>query len=493
MKKYLVLLGAALLVMAVASPSMAQFKSWGHMEIATMWIEKQDFNTGGYNADGTAKAPDKDANYRRIAERFRFYLQYGDPKTVRAVIGFEADSNNWGESRQGGPSETYQYSLSNTMGVYGTDQAVLEIKHAFIEFVVPHTPLTLTAGLQWFGYGGRLFQSKDAPGLTLTANFAPHKIQAFWWRERDDAYLTYNVNDTYGLSWAMTQKLFNVGAFFAYKNDLYTGHNPSVKLTAQTTAVGPYTPTTPGATASTYIPVFYSTPVASEYDDHPWWLGVNAGFRPGNWDFSANFIYNGGKRDYVTGTDPDYKGWIADASASYKIGPGMSATLEGFYSTGNDTGSTDYKAYTYASGSEAAYSFGNDRFIFSFMNADFMYYAGKQLNPVGMYYLRANFEYNPVPWVNLNFNYIYLGDTSKGTGGAGIVNGDPAGSAANMRQDKDEDYVGSELNVIAKIKIYESLYYNIGFAYFMAGDVYDASNKSADDAYSLLTCLRYFF
>jgi hypothetical protein len=35
---------------------------------------------------------------RNITERFNFYLQYGDPKTVRAVIGFEMDSQNWGET-----------------------------------------------------------------------------------------------------------------------------------------------------------------------------------------------------------------------------------------------------------------------------------------------------------------------------------------------------------------------------------------------------------
>ena len=45
MKKYLVLIGAAILVMALASPSMAQFKSWGHMEIQTIWEKKPDFNT----------------------------------------------------------------------------------------------------------------------------------------------------------------------------------------------------------------------------------------------------------------------------------------------------------------------------------------------------------------------------------------------------------------------------------------------------------------
>jgi hypothetical protein len=463
MKKYLVLLGAAVLVMAVATPSMAQFKSWGHMEIATQWISKQDFNNGS----GTAATTDdnRDLNQKWIAERFRYYLQYGDPKTVRAVIGFEADSNNWGEDRyrfSDGSAATSETNPSGRMGTYGADQVQLEIKHAFIEFVIPQTPLTVTAGIQFYGFGGRLWQSKDAPGVTATANFAPHQVQAFWWRERDNAvtgrpaYSNYEVNDTYGLAWAMTQQLFNVGAFGAYKNDQDAVTHPT-------------------------------------YVDNPWWVGLTGGFRPGNWAFTANFIYNGGKRDLLAGTDLDYKGWLIDAMAKYKIGPGLAVAVEGYYASGHDADKTDeFGEYTYPAGSEATYGFGNDRFVFMFMNSDFMYYAGKQLYASGMWYGRANVEYNPTPWVNLNFNYVYLADLSKGTPGAGkVVNG--ISSAATYRQDKNVDYIGSEINAIAKIKIYEGFYYNIGLGYFIPGDAYDSSSKSADSAYSVLTCLRYFF
>jgi hypothetical protein len=489
MKKYLVLLGAALLVMAVASPSMAQFKSWGHMEIATMWRNQNDFNVGGYNSDGTAKAPDKNLNEKWITQRFRYYLQYGDEKTVRAVIGYEADSSNWGEDRwriADSGSTNSELTPSGHMGSYGTDQVQSEIKHAFIEFVVPHTPLTVTAGLQGFYMGGRLWQSKDAPGLTVTANFAPHKISAFWWRERDYAFSNYNVNDTYGLYWAMTQKVFNVYAYGAYKNDLATGSNPTIKGTTQ---AGSATPT---GDETYLVPVEVSTPQTREYSaDHPWWIGVGGGFRPGNFDLSAQFIYNGGKRDYVTGDDPSYKGWIAEALATYKIGPGMAVSLEGYYATGHDADSTDFKEYTYPSGSEAVWGMGNNRSVFFFYNSDFMYTAGKQLYASGLWYGRVNFEYNPTPWINLNFNYLYIGDTSKGDPANGTVNMISASTSA--RQDKDESKVGQELNVIAKLKIYQSLYYNIGFGYFFPGDVYDSTDKSAENAFTGITCLRYFF
>jgi len=449
MKKFLVLIGAAVLVMALASPSIAQFKSWGHMEIQTIWLKKPDFNTGQqWQAQAATGKVDLDETWRHIAERFRFYLQYGDPKTVRAVIGFEADSSDWGESKN---TDAATISSGGKMGVYRADQVQLEIKHAFLDFTIPGTPLTLTAGIQPYAYGGRLFMNNDAPGLTLTAAFAPHKIQAFWWRENDTARNTYQVNDTYGVAWDMSQKLFNIYAYGAYKNDLQS----------------------------------------ATYADHPYWIGVGGGFRPGNFDISAQVVYNGGTKDYVTGTDKDYKAWAAEAAVKYRIGPGMFVGLEGFYSTGNDADKTDeINLYQVPTGSESQSIFGNDRTVFFWMNASQIgYYHERNLAFMGMWYGRANFEYSPLPWLRFNLNYLYIGDTSKGTAdGTKTVN-----SPLGARKDKDEDYVGSELNLITNITIYPGFVYNIGIYYFSPGDVYDTATKSADASYGINTKLVYSF
>jgi len=516
MKKYLGLIGAMILVVALASPSLAQdwpkgFKSWGFLEIATAYVYRPDFNTAvpynsGYASSrtstgtalgtGVSTAPtgyttvagttvassnipvtnvsqSNDLKLRQIAERFRWFFQYGEPKTVRAVLGFEADSVNWGEAawtdadagttKTSGTGGQTTSNPSGRMGTYGADQPQLEVKWAFIEFVVPSTPVVVTAGIQGYNYGGRLLLSKDMPGLTVSADFAPHKVTAYWGRSRDVDTLKYNVNDFYGVNYSLTQKLFNINAFGIYQNDLATG-----------------------AVSATAAP----------YDDHPWWLGVNGGFRPGNFDFSAAFVYVGGKRDYKvsTTTDPDYRAYAAEAMAKYTIGPGMSVALEGFYSTGNDADdTTKYKRYTLpggttTAGSEVMWGFGNNASIFFYYNGDFMYYWGKQLDYTGTWYGRVNFEYNPVAWVNLNFNYLYIGDTSKGGDGKTGIN-----SPAFSRSDKDEDFVGHEVNVIGKIKIYDSLTYCLGFGYFFPGDVYDTSSKGAEDAWSFLTRLIYTF
>jgi hypothetical protein len=474
MKKYLVWIGAAVMVIALASPAAAQtaWKSWGHLEIATYLMNKIDFGQGGfsgYTSGGTATVSKlgEDVTIRNITERYRFYLQYGDPKTVRGVIGFEADSQNWGESAWT-PGETTASNPSGRIGVYRTDQVQLEVKWAFIEFVIPNTPVTVTAGLQGFYIGGEFFMSNDAPGLTVTADFAPHKVMAYWWRERDVDVLTYNTNDMYGLQYQLAQKLFNVYAYGFYKNGL-------AGLAAVNGVV-----------------------VDNRFVDHPWWIGVGGGFRPGNWDFSGTFIYDGGKQEAkVAGlSDRDYSGWLLDLQGAYRIGPGLKVALEAYYTSGNDADDPNkVKAWTYPTGSESVWGMGNNRSVFFMYNADFMYYNFKYLYTTGMYFGRANIEYNPVAWLNLNFNYLYFGDTSKGTAGAGKVINSPTGA----QQAKDEDYIGSELNAIAKIKIYEPLYYNLGFGYFIPGAVYDhyntagAKDRSPDNAWSFVTCLRYFF
>ena len=481
MKKYVVLFGAVILVMALASPSLAQFKSWGHMEIQTIWEKAPDFNTGQPWQLGAAGAADRDETWRHIAQRYRFYLQYGDVKTVRAVIGFEADSTDWGQ-----PANTSATVSGGGMGVYRADQVQLEVKHAYLDFTIPNTPVMLTAGIFNFDIGGRMWMNNDAPGLMLTANFAPHKLRAFWWRENDQvtpnpggeieagktSRNSYSVNDTYGLAWDMTKQEYNLFAFAAYKNDLFTGNTAAESATFH------------------------------RYDDHPWWVGVGGGWRPGNWQFSGEFIYAGGTRNFSGDvSDSDYEAWATEGAAKYRLGPGMFLGVEGFYSTGQHANKEDkIRLYPIPTGSEGQSIFGNDRTVFFWMNAAQMgYYHERNLAFMGMWYGRANFEYSPLAWLRFNLNYLYIGDNNEGNPGTGvnaftgISSTKQVNAQIGARQDKDEDYVGQEVNLITSITIYPGFVYNIGLAVFFPGDVYNTSSNSPDNAYAVNTKLVYAF
>jgi len=492
MKKYLVVIGAAILLMALASPSPAQdwpkgFKSWGSMQIWSAMVNKPEFNTGqGIGLADTS--PNQDLTRRNLYERFNLFLQYGDPKTVRAVIGFEADSAVWGEAANTNASATassegvYKSSTGATdtnyianggkMGTANTDQVALEIKHAFLDFIIPGTPAKLTVGLQPFAIGGRLFESTDFPGITLTMDFAPHKIFAYWYRANDRNIYRYNVNDLYALQYQYTEKLFNFYAYGAYRNDTYSGFaSPE---------------------SSTY----------HQYNDNPIWIGVGGGFRPGNWDFSGQLLYVGGKRDFVAVSDSDYSAWALEILGKYRIGPGLAVAGEIFYATGDDADNSDKINRMPRNGSAEAWSnFGLGRTVFYWMAfSDLGYQSNRQYSPTGMYYGRLNLEYAPLAWLNLNFNYLYIGDTTKGTPGAGTsaytklaVTAKTVNSPSGARTDKDADQVGQEINVFATLKIYEPLLYTIGFGYFFPGEVYNTTTKSAENAWSFCSRLVYAF
>ncbi len=472
MKKYFVLIGAAVLITSLITPAGAQMltKSWGHMEIMTTWERRPDFNTGAAYFDyGSPTAnlslqgrADRDLTRQFISERFILYLQHGDEKTVRAIIAFEADSANWGETPWS-ETATTAASPSGRMGVYGTDQVQLEIKRAYLEFVVPNTPLTVSAGMQSFQYGGRLFVYNDAPGVKVTGKFAPHQIEGAWWRENDDSRVGTEIRENYALEYRLTQKAYN---FYAWGN--YLNQNRGF------------------------------------VQDHPYWLGVGGGFKPGNWDFSGQFIYVGGKREDRSSAlrTWDYEAFALEAAAKYRIGPGMGVGLEFFYSTGSDAEKTDkINKYPLATSSEGRNIFGTDRSVIFWTGGQFGYYNGIGYLFEGMWYGRANFEFALARWVRFNLNYLYIGDTSKGS--QVFVGGFPTrqvNSPFGATQFKDEDFIGHEINLITTLVLGKKFVYYIGLGYFIPGSMYDAydpvtrnKTKSAEACYGINTNLRYVF
>jgi hypothetical protein len=143
--------------------------------------------------------------------------------------------------------------------------------------------------------------------------------------------------------------------------------------------------------------------------------------------------------------------------------------------------------------SESLWGMGADRSVFYFFNWDLNYVSGRVLDYTGEYFANLRLEYNPVAWVNLNFNWLYIGDTSSGSAADVLAGKGPINSPVGARQDSDKSYCGQEVDVIAKIKIYEPLYYNIGAGYFFPGDVFDLNGKSADNGWALNTKLIYVF
>ncbi len=484
MKKYLVIFGAALLIMALASPSFAQFASWGHMEVETYWWNKATYFDS-----------DKSDNRRGVGERFRFYLQYGDPKTVRAVIGFEGDSTTWGEpnapttSLSGNAGYTGQFGLAqrNHMGSLTTDSAALEVKHAYIDFVVPNTPVSVMAGIQnWVTGGslGRYFLNIDAPGVRVTTKFAPHAIEAAWYKEYKQDQWKDNDSDMYMLKYNLSQKMFNVEAWVAYEADR-RAQTETWAMTASTAgSVTSYTPT--------------RTMAARNYEVKPYWIGLNVPFTVANFTITPTFIYEGGdaRKYFVSGnTDVKISAWLGSLEAAYQLGPGLKLTVQGMYATGNDTGKTDKQnLFTQPNASEGQLVLGNGWDVMMWENTELTYYGYKAATIGGYYFGRFTATYSPLPWLEIQPTYVYIGDTSKKSG-----SGSASGSNTIGRTDDDKASVGQEINMITTFKIYDKIRYKVGVAYFITGDVFKGNysrsggGSPGDNAWAVLSNLNYAF
>jgi hypothetical protein len=231
--------------------------------------------------------------------------------------------------------------------------------------------------------------------------------------------------------------------------------------------------------------------------NNPYWVAAGGGYRPGNFEFAGQFVYNGGKLKVDRGSDYTYQAYALELLARYRIGPGMFAGLEYFYSSGNDADKKDkINLYTIPLSSESAVIFGADRTVFFWSNAMQMgYYHSRQSYFSGMSYYRANFEYSPTSWVRFNLNYLYIEDTFRGTPGIGKAVNSPIGA----RQDLDKRKVGQEINLITILKVYTRFWYRIGVAYFIPGDIYDVAAspgipaKTAEAAFAFNTSLFFVF
>jgi hypothetical protein len=249
----------------------------------------------------------------------------------------------------------------------------------------------------------------------------------------------------------------------------------------------------------------------------------------GNLKFEPTLIYLGGKAVDSPAANSgiqskDWSAWLADVMVSYRLGPGLSILAEGFYASGVDNtkmGPTDtYTGWAspyvnniyppaanlyaagFTDGTEGRNVFGNGWSVFYFWNTELSYYSGHQLTPSGHMFGRGNVEFNPLAWLNLNVNYLYIMNSANKFVGhiyGAQSQATPAGFTGQATGYSDKTFVGQEINAIAKIAIYKDFMYAVGFGYFFPGDVFDkpASGttpaKTADQGWSLLTNLKYVF
>ena len=250
MKKIATLLLAAGLVFGVATGASAiDFKAKGQ------WIMSFDYGqnggfTGGNGRTGFNSTPNKQSPYNNEDEfeakqRVRLQLDAVASESLSGTVFFEIGNQTWGNSSTSGAA----------LGADGNN--VVEVKNAYIDWLVPQTDLKFRMGIQGMALPSFTTESlvfnDDVAGVTASYQFNDNVgVTALWARPYNDNYngTTRNGSTTYGASYMDNVDVFALLAPLTFDGVkvtpwvMYAAIGPnslgsaSTNYTSNTTALG---------------------------------------------------------------------------------------------------------------------------------------------------------------------------------------------------------------------------------------------------------------
>ncbi len=194
MKKIITLILAAGLVASMVLPANAiDFKAKGQ------WIMSFDYGSGmsGYS-DSRNRSSIYGSGYGNPSEdefeakqRVRLQLDAIASENLSGTVFFEIGDSTWGKASDG--------------AALGADGVIVELKRAYIDWIVPHTSVKVRMGLQGIalpsfpaGSGGSQVFNADVAGVVLSQQFNDNfAATLFWARPYNDNY-TNELADTEG-------------------------------------------------------------------------------------------------------------------------------------------------------------------------------------------------------------------------------------------------------------------------------------------------------
>ena len=154
MRKGLIVLLSALLVVAFALPAMADLSTSGFIRVKARMSQ----NYGGSGTTGLFILPEKDAPTASFVEQRQRFIMDWNTENAGGRAYFEIDSGAWGDSA---------YTVGRNQGAaLEGDSINLETKNFYIWFNVPNTSLKFQVGLQnqTDSYDGTIFGVADMAG-----------------------------------------------------------------------------------------------------------------------------------------------------------------------------------------------------------------------------------------------------------------------------------------------------------------------------------------
>ena len=343
MKKLATLLLAAGLVFSAATGASAiDFKAKGQ------WIMSFDYGSGsqfmstnragadvvGYGGRG---AISQSADNFSAAQRVRLQLDAVASESLSGTVYFEIGDQIWGKAAQG--------------GALGADGMIVELKNAYIDWIVPNTDLKVRMGLQGlalpsFTTGSSQIFDDDVAGIVLSNKFNDNvTLTAFWARPYNDNFTAtaagargnpsnYMDNvDMFGLLLPLSFDGVKVTPWAVIAGVGGNAVNPSLSATYGTSSMG----NAWGRVTNGMMPAVWSqkngaNPRIDQYGT-AFWVGITGEVTAADpFRFAWDLNYGGvdyGVEQYKRG------GFYGSLLAEYKMDwatPG----IYGWYSTGDD-------------------------------------------------------------------------------------------------------------------------------------------------------------
>jgi len=457
MKKLLTLAAVAILILGLTTASYAvEFRANGFIKnFATMGV-----NLGwpaGFPGPASTAYNDSFA-WNMIWTHLDLTLEASED--LKGVITFEAGPADWGAAGSHGA-----WYPGFTANVY----------QAFTHFKIPGTdafPTRMVVGLQpWFFTSG-LAIAEFGPGVRLNSTLGPAAVSVFWRKHEEGNEWRSDDMDSYGASVNVPVGPVSISAWEMY-----------------------YKIREDAADDRTVVGVTGSTGFHSYTG-----LGMRGTFGPVG--VTGDFVYGMREVDYSTtvgvSDDESVGGWVARVDASIPVG--MFTVGGGFmYATGDDLNDVatkrEWSGYKYPIPARNYFALNvatlGDVGLVYFKSYT-MVFPGLTGTAGGDWYARGFARFKPLDWLTVSLNAMYIGDN--------VDNGDKLGDARDAAGNlEDNSDIGIEVDVVATIKIYDNLNYEIGAGYLSAGDALDrwdaatGTNDSPDDPWVILSCLTYAF
>jgi len=453
-KKIMVAAAAGALAVAAAVPAMAiENEFYGSFMVKT-FLSNFDFGTTSSqpNVSGSAwGSARKNNNYTETRTRLRYIAKASDD--LKLVTQFEIDTV-WGNTATSG---------SAGGGRIDTDAVNIEVKHAYLDFNLAKNVNVKVGSQAYKDTIKGLYVDADLPMLYVKSKFGSYSLGL--------GYSRFNDANASNTSQGLSQYNGRLNA------DLYALDN--------TFAFGKDAK----ATLSYYLNVDNSNP-GLEKKVHTFGLGGSAKFGKLTVDgFAA--MQAGTHRGGTNGASENYHGWAANAVAKMPVGPGT-MKIGGLFVSGDNNGANgnnhDNGWQTLSSNNGAA--------IQNSYNDGSMMLLTRNTNLGGTNtdcFMRRPITNIALAHVGYDAKFTDKVSAMANVGMAWI----PASTGTTTVSGNAGDYMGTEINMEARYKLYKNLTLNAQAAYVMLGSYYkntqSASTKDSADPYTVRFGAKYAF